>query len=69
MIKDAQQRSQTNIQQLIDQVINSSKLTRQEYMLLTIAMLSDQRLSETDRHQINRVFDYIQAGQIKIIDS
>jgi len=69
MTKDAQQRSLITIQQLIDQVLNSGKLTRQEYMSLTIAMLSDQRLSETDRHQINRVFDYIQAAQIKIVDS
>lgn len=69
MVKDAQQRSLPNIQQLIREVINSGKLTRQEYMALTLAILSNQRLSEDDRHQINRVFDNIQAAQIKIVDS
>jgi hypothetical protein len=68
MVKDTQQRSPTNIPQLINQVINSGKLTRQEYMLLTIAMLSSQDISDTDRQQINRVFDNIQTAQIKIID-
>ncbi len=68
MVKDAQQRSLTNIPQLINQVINSGKLTRQEYMLLTIAMLSSQGISDTDRQQINRVFDNIQTAQIKIAD-
>ncbi|MCS6813565.1 MAG: hypothetical protein NZ772_08360 [Cyanobacteria bacterium] len=69
MVKDGQQRSLPNIQQLIREVINSGKLTRQEYMALTLAMLSNQRLSEDDRQQINRVFDNIQTAQIKIVDS
>ena len=67
MIK-SQQQALATLSTLIETVLENGKVNRQEYMLLTIAALADQQASDVDRQQINRVFDYIQAGQIKIID-
>ncbi|MCV3213560.1 hypothetical protein OGM63_08480 [Plectonema radiosum NIES-515] len=43
-------------------------MSRQDHILLTSTVLAEGNRSEGNRHQINRVFDYIQTGQLKLID-
>jgi hypothetical protein len=43
-------------------------MSRQDHILLTSTVFDQGDVSEGDRRQINRVFDYIQTGQLKLID-
>lgn len=56
------------VQSLVEQIITTGQMSRKEHVQLTSAMLSDQRITEVDRQQINRVFDYIQIGRLRLID-
>jgi len=53
---------------MVDRIVAAGKITRREHLFLTSALLSDDKISEEDRHQINRIFDYIQIGRLKFID-
>lgn len=57
-----------NIHQLIARIVESNEIGRREQLQLTSAMLNDKHINEEDRRQINRIFDHIQSGRIKIID-
>lgn len=56
------------IQPLVARIIASGHMSRKEHVQLTSAILSDQNMTNEDRQQINRVFDYIQIGRLKLID-
>lgn len=58
----------SNIHQLITRVLESNEIARKEQLQLTSAMLKDKHLTEEERRQINRIFDHIQSGRIKIVD-
>lgn len=53
---------------LIERILTSGQLNRWEYLKLMSAILSNRDLSESDRHQINRIFDYVQTGRLKLIN-
>jgi hypothetical protein len=53
---------------MVERIVASGKLTRREHLVLTSAILSDDKISEEERHQINRIFDYIQIGRLNFID-
>lgn len=53
---------------LIERILTSGQLNRWEYLSLMSAILSNRDLSESDRHQINRIFDYVQTGRLKLIN-
>lgn len=53
---------------LIERILTSGQLNRWEYLNLMSAILSNRDLSESDRHQINRIFDYVQTGRLKLIN-
>jgi hypothetical protein len=61
-------KSNSAIRQLVDKIIASGQVTRQEHVKLTFTLLAEQRVSDEDRIQINRIFDYLQAGRLKIVD-
>ena len=61
-------KSNLTISQMVDRIVTSGKIARREHLVLTSAILSDDKISEEDRHQINRVFDYLQIGRLKFID-
>jgi len=61
-------KSNSAIKQLVDRIIASGQMTRQEHLSLTSSLLSAHRLSDEERTQINRVFDHIQTGRLKLID-
>ncbi|PSB53878.1 hypothetical protein C7B67_01180 [filamentous cyanobacterium Phorm 6] len=61
-------KSNLTISQVVDRIVASGKIARREHLVLTSAILSDDKISEEDRHQINRVFDYLQISRLKFID-
>jgi uncharacterized tellurite resistance protein B-like protein len=67
-MRTSQNRSNLTISQMVERIVASGKLTRREHLVLTSAILSDDKISEEERHQINRIFDYIQIGRLNFID-
>ena len=67
-MRTSHNKSNLTISQRVDRIVASDKITRREHLFLTSALLSDDKISEEDRHQINRIFDYIQIGRLKFID-
>jgi hypothetical protein len=53
---------------MTDRIINSGQLSHIDYLRLTSAILSDKDINESERQQINRVFDYVQTGRLKFND-
>jgi len=68
MLWTIQTRSKISIPQITDRIINSGQLSHIEYLRLTSAILSDKDITESERNQINRVFDYVQTGRLKFND-
>ncbi len=67
-MRTSHNKSNLTIPQIVDRIVASGKIARREHLVLTSAILSDDKISEEDRHQINRIFDYLQIGRLKFID-
>lgn len=67
-MRTSQNKSNLTISQMVDRIVTSGKISRREHLVLTSTILSDDKISEEDRYQINRIFDYIQIGRLKFID-
>jgi hypothetical protein len=68
MIRTVQNKSGFSIKQTVDQIIASGQMTRQEHLQLASAILSDYKVTDEERRYINRIFDYIQMGRLKLVD-
>jgi hypothetical protein len=68
MVWTVQSKSAIAIKQMIEQIISIGQINRQEHLQLTSTILSDHRITDEERRQINRVFDYIQIGRLKLVD-
>jgi hypothetical protein len=68
MLRTPQSKPNSVIYQMIDRIMSSGKLNRRDYLLLTSTLLSDEKITEEERHQINRIFDHVQVGRLKFID-
>jgi hypothetical protein len=58
---------ETIVAKLVNRIIFSGKLSRQDHVLLTSKILGNSHISDGERRQINRVFDQVQTGQLKLI--
>lgn len=61
------QSSQT-IKQFVERIINMGQLSRLEYLQLATTFLSDYKVTNEERYQINRIFDDLQIGRLKLVD-
>jgi hypothetical protein len=68
MVSSAQQEPQFNLHQVLDSALQHGVLARRDHMALTTAMFCDTSLSTAERHRINRVFDFIRMGRVKLED-
>jgi uncharacterized tellurite resistance protein B-like protein len=50
----------------VDQVIQARVISQAQYQELTAIVLADGDVDEHERRQINRLFDAIQSGRVKI---
>lgn len=57
-----------NIAKFVDQIIASRHISYQQYHQFSAAILADGRVDEEECRQINRLFDAIQRGYVKIVD-
>lgn len=56
------------IHSIVERIISAGQINRQEHLQLTSAILSDYKITDAERREINRIFDYIQIGRLKLID-
>ena len=68
MVRTGQLKLNLAIPALTERIIRSGQMSRQEHLQLTSLILSDNKISEQDRRQINLIFDYIQTGRLKLAD-
>ena len=68
MAGDIQGQFPQTLKQIVDRILNSGQLSRLEHLQLVTTILSDYRVTDEERHQINRIFDDIQTDRIKIVD-
>ncbi|PSB34340.1 hypothetical protein [Stenomitos frigidus] len=67
-MRSIQSKPNLAIHQLVDHILAVGAMSRQEHLKLTSVLLAEQKLTDSDRNKINRVFDYIQTGRLKLID-
>jgi acetamidase/formamidase len=60
--------SKLAVKKIVDRILRSGKMSRQDHILLTSTVLAEGNVSEVNRRQLNRLFDHIQTGQLKLID-
>lgn len=69
MVRLAQGKTRLRIiKPAVEEILEKGKMNRQEHIQLTSAMLSDHQMTDKERRQINRVFDYLQIGRLKLED-
>lgn len=68
MLSTSQNQPGFSINRIAETITISGKIARGQHIRLTNAILSENQITEEERHQINRIFDYIQIGKIKIVD-
>lgn len=56
------------IQELVDQILVSRQISRTDKNRFMSALLAKNTLNKEDQLQINRVFDGLQTGQIRVVD-
>lgn len=67
-MRTVQRKGNLVIRKLVEKILASGKMTRQEHVQLTSLLLSAQTVNADDRSQINRIFDSVQTGRLKISD-
>lgn len=50
----------------INHILETGKISRKEHQKLMNRLLSDRQLSESDRRQINQIFDALKVGKIRL---
>ena len=53
---------------MVDRIFKTGQLSRQEHLQLVTTFLSGYKVTDDERSQINRIFDDLQTGRLKIID-
>lgn len=67
-MRGIQSKPNSAIHQLVDHILAVGELSRQEHLKLTSILLAEQKLTDSDRNKINRIFDSIQTGRLKLTD-
>ncbi|MBW4471344.1 MAG: hypothetical protein KME45_13195 [Stenomitos rutilans HA7619-LM2] len=67
-MRSLQSNPNSALHQMVDRILTVGEMSRQEHLKLTSILLAEQRLADSDRTKINRIFDHIQTGRLKLID-
>lgn len=68
IMRSLQSNPNSAIHQMVDRILAVGEMSRQEHLSLTSILLAEQRLTDSDRTKINRLFDYLQTGRLKLIN-
>ena len=68
MVRVNQIRLNASLKKTTDHILSAGQLNRQEYAQLTSLLLSNHKITPQELRMINRIFDSIRQGTLKIID-
>jgi hypothetical protein len=68
MYKTVTSQPERGVEKIVDRILSSGRLSRQDHTLLTSTVLANGNINEGERRQINRVFDHVQTGRLKLLD-
>lgn len=57
-----------DIRRTVERLIASRQLSYREYHNFCAVILSDNQIDEDERLQINRLFDAVQSGKLKVVN-
>lgn len=67
-MRSVQSKPDSALHQLVDRILAVGEMSRQDHLKLTSILLAEQQLVGSDRNKINRIFDHIKTGRLKLID-
>ncbi len=56
------------VTELVSQLIHARTISQAQYQELSALVLADGTVDESERRQVNRLFDAIQNGRVQIVD-
>ncbi len=59
---------QTNLEAILERIFSNRRITRQDQYTMMSNLLHQEGLSEHNLNQINKVFDALKRGLIKVVD-
>lgn len=62
------QPASTAVSSVVEQIFNNRRITRSDQHRLMNLLLSKDALSLEDQNQINRVFDALRRGLLRVVD-
>lgn len=66
--QQSSQPASTAVTLVVEQIFNSRRITRSDQNRLMNLLLSKDALSLEDQNQINRVFDALRRGLLRVVD-
>lgn len=63
-----QSQSSQTLRHIVERILNSGQVSRIEHLQLVTTFLSDYKVTDDERSQINHIFDDVQTGHLKIVD-
>lgn len=63
-----QNQSNQTTKPIVERILNIGHLNRLEHLQLVSTILSDYKVTDEERSQINRIFDELQTGRLKIVN-
>ena len=67
-MRSVQSQPNAALHQLVDRILAVGEMSRHEHLKLTTILLAEQHLVDSDRNKINRIFDHIKIGRLKLTD-
>ncbi|NET62257.1 MAG: hypothetical protein F6K47_40970 [Symploca sp. SIO2E6] len=53
---------------IVDSILSTGQLSRLEHLQLVSTILSDYKVNDEQRSQINLIFDNLQTGRFQLVD-
>ncbi|MGM3305888.1 hypothetical protein ACSQ6I_07885 [Anabaena sp. WFMT] len=58
----------SNLEEILERIFSNRRITRQDQHIMMSSLLEAEGLSEQNMREINKVFDALKRGLIKVVD-
>ncbi len=67
-MKKALNSAQLSIEQMVHKITSSGKISRADQQQFMAALLSQKTISAAEEAMINRIFELLRAGRLRVVD-
>lgn len=67
-MKKAVNSAQVSIEQMVHKITSSGKISRADQQQFMAALLSQKTISSAEEAMINRIFELLRAGRLRVVD-